>query len=132
MKNKPNKPDRGRRSDRTTRQTIILLGLSGLFVVLTLLLSVLKDPPSAWLPFHLHSVLISDYSQDPRGVPVARVQISLIRDLLADLADQGTTKPDERYADVIGSLQTPVPTVTAMPGATIFVPTRTRFVNWLA
>jgi hypothetical protein len=123
MKNNPNKPGGSKQGDRTTRQTLILLSLSGLFMVLTLLLSVLKDPLSTWLPFNLHSVLVSDYSQDPRGVPIARVQFSLIRDLLSDMVGPETVYPDQRYADVIDSLQTPVPTVTAMPGATIFVPT---------
>jgi len=127
MKTNPDKPEADRRTDRISLQTLILFSLSGLFLVLALLLFLLKEPPSAWLPVHIHSILISDYSQDPRGIPLAQLNINVIQDVLEDLAfndaQYATINPGERYADVIANLQTPVPTVTSMPGATIFVPT---------
>lgn len=112
---------------KPTLQTWILLGLSAFFSILALLLSVLKGPNLPWLPVHIHSVLTADYSQDPRGQPIAQVQLNLIYEFLRDLTtNRGSASgddPDERYAEVIEELLTPVPTVTPMPGATVFVPT---------
>jgi hypothetical protein len=112
---------------RATLQTWVLLGLSAFFSILALLLSVLKGPNLPWLPVHIHSVLTADYSQDPQGQPIAQVQLNLIYEFLKDLtSNRGQANgddPDERYAEVIEELLTPVPTVTPMPGATVFVPT---------
>ena len=67
MKSSPTDPDQRKRADPPPWRTWLLVGASGLFLILALLLSVLKGPPSTWLPVNLHSVLSADYSQDPRG-----------------------------------------------------------------
>ena len=54
MKRNPINPNKHEQDERPSRSTWVLLGLSGLFLVLTLLLMVLKDPASSWLPVHLH------------------------------------------------------------------------------
>ena len=127
MKNKPERDAIKTDRPRPSRQTWVLVGLSGFFLFLASLLFVLRAPVLPWLPVHLHSILAADYSQDPRGQPVAQINLSIIYDLLRDLSadrnNPGDASPDERYSNVIDQLLTPVPTITAMPGTIVFVPT---------
>ena len=125
----PNPADQDDReqTNRPTWRSWILQGLSGLFLILTLTLFLLNEPAASWLPVNIHSVLAADYSQDPHGHPFGEVNFSVIRDFIAEMADRttltGTANTDQRYENIVNDMRTPVPTVTPMPGGTVFLPT---------
>ena len=127
MKPNPADQDDREQTNRPTWRSWILQVLSGLFLLLTLTLFLLNGPAASWLPVNIHSILAADYSQDPRGHPFGEVNFSVIRDFIAEMADRttltGTANTDQRYENIVDEMRTPVPTVTPMPGGTVFVPT---------
>lgn len=75
--------------------------------------SLWNEPGIRRAPLAMHSVLQANYSADPRQARRPVVQIELIQDALQDQPDASL---DKRFSDVKNSLQTPVATVTPLPG----------------
>lgn len=114
---------KGRRLFLHTGPQIALGGLC-LLVSFGWLLQAFIEPPN-WFPVNLHSLLAADYSADPPRLRLPAVHLDLIRDILQDYSTPGN--PDlpgatDRIATLQGELNTPVPSVTRLPGE----PTQTR------
>jgi len=67
------------------------------------------------IPYSINATKTADYSPDFHA-PVGNVSLSIILDLFQDLDPAST--PENRMATLVGSLQTPVSSVTAPAGST--------------
>jgi hypothetical protein len=106
---------------RLTRGCTAWLLLPAILVTAALLLpmvSVLTASAQipAWVPFPLHSVLTADYRSDELDHPVPALEVRAIE---AAIRDQESGVNAARLTQVVGQLQTPVPTITPQPGAEV-------------
>ena len=69
----------------------------------------------ASIPFSINATRTADYSPDTYA-PLANVSLSIILDLIQDLDPASAS--ENRIATLVVSLQTPVSTVTPLPGST--------------
>ena len=96
--------------------TLFILGICGLYVWAIRSIRPLYDlSRDESIPFSINATKTADYSPD-FYTPVGNVSLNIILDLFQDLDPAST--PESRMATLVGSLQTPVASVTIPAGST--------------
>ena len=92
---------------------LLLLSVSCLSLVLydIVIGSISKDQ---FVPFSIHSILQADYSADLQSTPIALVDLSIIREIIADRFSLDDDDASQLLTDILDQLKTPIPTVTPL------------------
>ena len=117
------KMEMNQQNERETRASLFfplgllfIMGICGLYVWATQSIRPLYDlSRDKSIPFSINATKTADYSPD-YYTPVGNISLNIIFDLFQDL--DPASAPENRMATLVGSLQTPVSSVTIPAGST--------------